>query len=169
MRTRIYGSASLILAEHQDGPIGIAVDEGAVYWANTFEGTIMKYDLVAGRNIVMARGQDQPMGVGVDKKAVYWANNSEFGSVMRLAKDTALSSPTGDGGAPAGDAASVDASTDAPSGESVLDGEGTDCAGPRYQQCREDGICHDTYTDQWYCGCRQCGWNQHCLVGVCVY
>ncbi len=75
-----------VLAEAQDGPSSIAVDDGWVYWTNLLAGTVMRAPRQGGKALPLAVGQGQPSGIAIDDHSVYWTTR-ETGRVMRLPKD----------------------------------------------------------------------------------
>lgn len=75
-----------VLAEAQDGPSSIAVDDEWVYWTNSLEGTVMGAPRKGGMAVPLAVGQGQPSGIAVDDRGVYWTTR-ETGRVMRLPRE----------------------------------------------------------------------------------
>jgi hypothetical protein len=169
IKTPVDGTASLVIAERQGGPVGVAADDSYVYWANYFAGTVMKAPVMGGAAVVLAQDQDRPMSVAVDDTSVYWTNHGIDGSIMRIRKDAneSLLMPT-DGGL-VGDASGDRREVGAEAGKSD---SSSSCLAPRYLPCpAPDGPCTDVYTNQANCGrCGAlCGWNLRCLQGVCSY
>jgi hypothetical protein len=76
--------------------VAIAVDKGAVYWADqgasTSDGTVARVAKSGGPKVVLAAKQAQPGGVAVDDKGVYWGA-SAGGQVLRAAKVGSAAAP----------------------------------------------------------------------------
>ncbi|RLB51812.1 MAG: hypothetical protein DRJ42_16180 [Deltaproteobacteria bacterium] len=83
MRVPLGGGTAEVVAGGQDGPHGIALDGGVLYWTNDFGGTVIKMPL-GGAAVVVASGQEEPKNLVVTIDAVYWTTRG--GAVMRIAK-----------------------------------------------------------------------------------
>jgi uncharacterized membrane protein YgcG len=72
------GGASVLLAEAQAQPRGLAVDALHIYWTNAANGTVMRIAKDGSDNkaaTVMASGGQEPIGIAIDETAVYWADD----------------------------------------------------------------------------------------------
>lgn len=91
------GDAPTVLADNQRAPLGIAVDQHFVYWANVIQswpppaeaGTIMRAPKAGGGVIDLATDLVQPARVALHGDNVYWVTNQ--GLVGRTPKDGGLS------------------------------------------------------------------------------
>jgi hypothetical protein len=63
----------------------LAVDQGAVFWTDAANGTVMKVAKSGGTPIMLADGQAAPSSIAVDACHVYWANPLGA-AVMRVRK-----------------------------------------------------------------------------------
>ncbi|HEY6459189.1 MAG TPA: hypothetical protein VIY73_03530, partial [Polyangiaceae bacterium] len=81
----------VVLASDQNGPAGIAVAGGAVYWTDEIGGTVMSVSTAGGTPTTLASGQGAPYGIAASAAGVFWTNGS--------AGTVAVASA--DGGAPA--------------------------------------------------------------------
>ena len=75
------------LAEGQDSPLRIAVDDTHLYWTNQGgQGAVMRLALSGGAEEQVAVSNHPPGGFVLDDQAVYWSEYAPQGSVWRLAK-----------------------------------------------------------------------------------
>ena len=79
----VTGGAPAVLASGQNDPVGVMVNGGTVYWADSGAGTIMAVPVTGGTTTVLASGQNDPAYVAVDDGTVYWADSSA-GTVMAV-------------------------------------------------------------------------------------
>ena len=79
----VTGGAPAVLASGQNDPVGVVVNGGTVYWADSGAGTIMAVPVTGGTPTVLASGQNDPAYVAVDNGTVYWADSSA-GTVMAV-------------------------------------------------------------------------------------
>jgi hypothetical protein len=78
-RAKAGGSVE-VLADGQDGPYAIAVDDAFVYWANfpylldfnDRPGSVVKIPKEGGTPVVLVVDQDQPCAIGIDATTVYY-------------------------------------------------------------------------------------------------
>lgn len=78
MRAPADGSAAATtIADTQAHPIGLAVDDANVYWADNGSGNVMKAPVGGGAATTIASGEHGPSGVAVDTEFVYWTNNGD--------------------------------------------------------------------------------------------
>jgi hypothetical protein len=75
------------LADNQDGPLGLGVDDSGVYWTNSGGGTVIRCQPVGPTCMAtsVAEGQDSPYDLALDGVSIYWTDYGS-GAVMRLAK-----------------------------------------------------------------------------------
>jgi hypothetical protein len=79
-------AATIILAQNEDHPWDIAVDDTSVYWTDHANpGTVKKAPIGGGTVVTLASGQGTPQGIAVDANYVYWTNFTDK-NVMRLPK-----------------------------------------------------------------------------------
>ncbi len=100
MRIPVGGGPITVLAEAQNCPSGIALDDENVYWVNHWGRTVMKCDKrgCGGKPAVLAEDQWSPSRITVDATDVYWTNHGSYaeatGSVMRCSKNGCDGAPT---------------------------------------------------------------------------
>ncbi|MDP8999821.1 MAG: hypothetical protein M3O46_06895 [Myxococcota bacterium] len=83
----------VLLAQNEDKPWDVAVDDTSVYWTDHANpGSVKKVPIGGGTVVTLASGQGAPYGIAVDADYVYWTNFDDK-NVMRLSKGA-------DGGAP---------------------------------------------------------------------
>jgi hypothetical protein len=86
-----------VLADREEGPLRVTVDDGYVYWTSRSGQTIRRVSKQGGTVETLAQGQPSPEDIAVDDTFVYWTNTNATGSegaVMKISK-TAM-----DGGIP---------------------------------------------------------------------
>lgn len=99
--TQCDGSASSveIFAAQQAWPIGVALDDEAVYWVNMVQrdpepavgGMVMRLKKGGGEPEVLAKGMPQPVDIAVDDTRVHWSTTGgEVGSVLKTGGATVL-------------------------------------------------------------------------------
>ncbi|HZF55006.1 MAG TPA: hypothetical protein VE093_40425 [Polyangiaceae bacterium] len=97
------GTEDALIAQDQDEPTRIAVDDTGVYWTNRGEGAVRRAAKGADSlsTSPLAWGQDRPIALAVSDTHVYWLNQGtlkngyEDGAVMRVVR-TGTSVETGD-------------------------------------------------------------------------
>lgn len=92
MGANLNGTGQTFLVEDQQGPYGVAVNSGHIYWANYgtsfgHNGTIMEASLNGGDVETLVTGQNEPHGVAVAGGDIYWAN-SAGGTIMEASLDS---------------------------------------------------------------------------------
>jgi streptogramin lyase len=92
---KVTGQARRIIATDQKSPVGLAFDNGFVYWTNRgtapgyTDGSVMRMSLSSGSPEVLARSNrwaTSPWSIVVDSQYVYWTTFTANGSVWRLPK-----------------------------------------------------------------------------------
>lgn len=85
-------SVVTVLASGQRMPLGIAVDDQFVYWANAIEewpppdepGTVMRVSVDGGSVVELAQDPTQPLRVALDHDSVYWiSSGGRIGKVLK--------------------------------------------------------------------------------------
>ncbi len=85
------GGAATPLASNQGRPLGLALDNTYVYWANTTEGTVHRAPLAGGPNQIVASNQvgdsstDMASYLAIDDTFVYW-NDQTAHSYLKAPK-----------------------------------------------------------------------------------
>jgi len=79
------------VALDEDDPVGIATDESALYWANSWDEEIIMFDKAQGTRALFAVSEEEPSGVAVDAESVFWITEHQ---VVRLDKATPDGEPT---------------------------------------------------------------------------
>ena len=64
-RASLKGTGVRRLVTHQDGPVGVAVGNGHLYWADNNSGTIMAANLDGTGVTTLVSGQPLPEGIAV--------------------------------------------------------------------------------------------------------
>lgn len=67
------GGSIQVLADHQKGPNGLAIDETNVYWT-TGDGSVRQIAKTGGAVATLALWQDRPIDIAASPHAVVWAN-----------------------------------------------------------------------------------------------
>ncbi len=70
----VPGDGSLLIADGQGRPGGIATDESFVYWTNFEGGSLMKAPLSGGISTTLVTGQQGPQSLVVGAGQVYWTD-----------------------------------------------------------------------------------------------
>ena len=73
------GTSPDTIVTGQDQPEGVAVGDGHIYWANTWDGTVDEANLDGTNPHTIATGQDIPYGMAVDSSHVYWTDWGNLG------------------------------------------------------------------------------------------
>ncbi len=88
----VSGGFLRTIAKNQQFPLGIAFASTATIWADSFGGTVMKYDFTKSAVSTLASGLSSPVAVALDTANAYFATDSEIdfvpiagGSVSTLA------------------------------------------------------------------------------------
>ncbi len=83
------GGSVVALADNEDYPLRLAVDDTHVYWTCfAFPGAIRKVPIQGGTPVDLAVDQNHPKGLVVDSTHVYWTNSGD-GTVRRVLKSGA--------------------------------------------------------------------------------
>lgn len=81
-RVPLIGGDVTILAEKQNGPARIAVNDTHVFWTNYLGGTVNQMSKAGGPQETIGT-YTSPLGIEVDDTHVYWADNTNGGTIYR--------------------------------------------------------------------------------------
>jgi hypothetical protein len=79
---RAGGSPPVTLASGLAGPVALAVDSSAVYWADGTANEVLSVPLGGGPVTTLATSKQQPQAIAVDSTSVYWSTYT--GGIWRL-------------------------------------------------------------------------------------
>ena len=99
--TGVTGGAPAALASGQNDPAYLAVDNGAVYWADSSAGTVMAVRVTGGSLTVVASRQPDPAYLTATAGVVYWVDQG-IHTIMESAESGGTPAPlVSDPGGPA--------------------------------------------------------------------
>ena len=81
-----------VVASGQSLPVGVAIDEGHIYWTNRGSGTVARLakNDMGGTPEVLSEGQRSPSTIVLDDSSIFWVNEGTSagfdGAVVRMAK-----------------------------------------------------------------------------------
>jgi hypothetical protein len=74
----------ILVAGQQSGPAYVALDDTAVYWTNSGNGTVWRANKDGGGRMQLAGGQQTPWVIAVRRGQVYWSQNGSGGAIVTV-------------------------------------------------------------------------------------